>query len=59
MQIKCAKDLIVYQKAYALAMKILEMRKIRPPETCCPDFISYPLNIDGSVRRSKVACGLF
>jgi four helix bundle protein len=32
MQIKSAKDLIVYEKAYALAMQIFEMSKRFPPE---------------------------
>ena len=32
MQIKSPKDLIVYQKAYALAMKIFEMSKSFPAE---------------------------
>jgi four helix bundle protein len=32
MQIKSAKDLIVYQKAYALAMEIFAVRKPFPPE---------------------------
>ena len=35
--------------------------KIRRPFSVigCLTFVSYPLNIDGSVLRSKVACGLF
>jgi hypothetical protein len=32
MQIKSAKDLIVYQKAYALAMEIFELSKSFPAE---------------------------
>jgi len=32
MQIKSAKDLKVYKKAYALAMKIYELSKSWPPE---------------------------
>ena len=32
MQIKSAKDLIVYQKAYALAMEIFQLSKSWPPE---------------------------
>ena len=45
MQIKSAKDLIVYQKAYQLAMAIFEVSKRFPPEE------RYALT--GQIRRSS------
>jgi four helix bundle protein len=45
MQIKPTKDLIVYQKAYALAMEILEMSKCFPPEE--------PYSLTDQIRRSS------
>jgi four helix bundle protein len=49
MQIKSAKDLIVYQKAYALAMEIFEASKNFPAEE------KYSL-IDQIRRSSRSAC---
>jgi len=45
MQINSAKDLIVYQKAYGLAMVIFEISKLFPPEE------RYALT--GQIRRSS------
>lgn len=45
MQIRSAKDLIVYQKAYRLAMMIFEISKSFPPEE------RYALT--GQIRRSS------
>jgi 23S rRNA-intervening sequence protein len=47
MQIKSPKDLIVYQKAYALAMKIFEVSKSFPAECCDKSLITH---------RSSVLC---
>jgi four helix bundle protein len=49
MQIKSAKDLIVYQKAYALAMEIFEVSKSFPAEE------KYSL-IDQIRRSSRSVC---
>jgi four helix bundle protein len=49
MQIKSPKDLIVYQKAYALAMKIFEVSKSFPEEE------KYSL-IDQIRRSSRSVC---
>jgi four helix bundle protein len=49
MQIKSPKDLIVYQKAYALAMKIFEVSKSFPSEE------KYSL-IDQIRRSSRSVC---
>ncbi len=49
MQIKSAKDLIVYQKAYALAMEIFAMSKGFPAEE------KYSL-IDQIRRSSRSVC---
>ena len=49
MQIKSAKDLIVYQKAYALAMEIFEASKNFPAEE------KYSL-IDQIRRSSRSVC---
>ncbi len=49
MQIKSAKDLIVYQKAYALAMEIFEVSKGFPAEE------KYSL-IDQIRRSSRSVC---
>jgi four helix bundle protein len=49
MQIKSAKDLIVYQKAYALAMEIFEVSRKFPPEE------KYSL-IDQIRRSSRSVC---
>ena len=40
MQIKSAKDLHVYQKAYALAMEIFRLSKAFPPEERYPHAFS-------------------
>jgi four helix bundle protein len=45
MQIRSAKDLIVYQKAYALAMEIFEISKRFPPEE--------KYSITDQIRRSS------
>ena len=49
MQIKSAKDLIVYQKAYALAMEIFAVSKHFPPEE------KYSLT-DQIRRSSRAVC---
>ena len=45
MQIKSAKDLIIYQKAYALAMEIFEVSKSFPAEGKC--------SLTDQIRRSS------